>query len=138
LGGGGITKLVFSLYYLYELKENKLMWVSVHSMALNEMKHNEMFYLSRHKANKKIDVYELHTFIDVSNDPDASKSPYGWKSKHRIAALCPVNVRTIFAASKSQILSAPVFDPAHTSSSVCPNCTHSTGVEWPLRLCTIK
>jgi hypothetical protein len=35
-------------------------------------------------------------------------------------------------------LSAPVFDPAHTSSSVCPNCTHSTGVEWPLRLCTIK
>lgn len=80
----------------------------------------------------------LHTFIDVSNDPEVRKSPYGWKSMHRIVALCPVNVRTIFAASKSQILSAPVCDPAHTSSSVWPNCTHSTGVEWPLRLWTIK
>ena len=80
----------------------------------------------------------LRTFIDVSNDPEVRKSPYGWKSMHRIVALCPVNVRTIFAASKSQILSAPVCDPAHTSSSVWPNFTHSTGVEWPLRLWTIK
>lgn len=111
------------------------MWVRVDSMALYTMK---CFILPGTKLTENKDVYALHTFIDVSNDPEASKSPYGWKSMHRIAFLCPVNVRTIFAASKSQILSAPVFDPAHTSSSVCPNCTHSTGVEWPLRLCTIK
>lgn len=52
----------------------------------------------------------------------------------RIPALCPVNVRASLACSRSQIFNAPVCEPAHTKSSVCPNLTHSIGVVWPLRL----
>jgi hypothetical protein len=29
------------------------------------------------KLTENKDIYELQTFIDVSNDPEASKSPYG-------------------------------------------------------------
>ncbi len=53
---------------------------------------------------------------------------------HLIPALWPVSVLTNLAASRSQILSAPEAEPAHTSSSVCPNLTVSIGVVWPLRL----
>ena len=78
------------------------------------------------------------SFKFVSPDPELRKSPYGWKSIHRIPALWPVKVLTNLAASKSHILRAPEADPAQTSSSVCPKRTHSIGVVWPLKLCNRK
>jgi hypothetical protein len=128
------TQCIHRVHIILTISINKLIFVK--EMCL----HYKAFCLFWHTADRDEDDDddELHAFIDVSNDPEVRKSPYGWKSMHRTVVLCPVNVRTIFAASKSQILSAPVCDPAHTSSSVCPNCTHSTAVVWPLRLWTKK
>ena len=75
-----------------------------------------------------------HNFKFLSAEPDARKSPYGWKSAHVNPALWPVNVLINRAASRSHIFKAPDADPATTSSSVCPNLTHSIGVVWPQRL----
>jgi hypothetical protein len=52
------------------------------------------------------------------------------KSMHRIVGLCPANFRSFHV----QNFDAPVCISAETSFSICPNFTHSTGVEWPLRL----
>ncbi len=53
-------------------------------------------------------------------------------------ARCPVNVRTIRAASRSHTLTAPAALPAHTNSSVGENLTASMAVVWPLRLYKFK
>uniref|UniRef100_A0A6B0UC11 Putative secreted protein n=1 Tax=Ixodes ricinus TaxID=34613 RepID=A0A6B0UC11_IXORI len=53
---------------------------------------------------------------------------------HRTLPLWPMSVRTILAASRFQIFTAPDIEPAQTISSAGQNLTHSTAVVWPVRL----